>query len=184
MMEIVSCSNVTVVTRLIKKQIGAIFQGKLEMGPRALGNRSIIADPRMKDGKDRVNIVKNREWYRPFACSILEEHAREWFEMGRLDSSPWMSYAIPVKKNKWEKIPAVVHVDGTCRLQTVNREQNPFYYDLIQQFYKQTNIPLILNTSFNLAGEPIVFNPGRALDVFTNSDLDFVYFPEVEKILI
>ena len=184
MMEIVSCSNVTVVTRLIKKQIGAIFQGKLEMGPRALGNRSIIADPRMKDGKDRVNIVKNREWYRPFACSILEEHAREWFEMGRLDSSPWMSYAIPVKKNKWEKIPAVVHVDGTCRLQTVNREQNPFYYDLIQQFYKQTNIPLILNTSFNLAGEPIVFNPGRALDVFTDSDLDFVYFPEVEKILI
>ena len=184
MMEIVSCSNVTVVTRLIKKQIGAIFQGKLEMGPRALGNRSIIADPRMKDGKDRVNIVKNREWYRPFACSILEEHAREWFEMGRLDSSPWMSYAIPVKKNKWEKIPAVVHVDGTCRLQTVNREQNPFYYDLIQQFYKQTNIPLILNTSFNLAGEPIVFNPGRALDVFTNSVLDFVYFPEMEKILI
>ena len=184
MMEIVSCSNVTVVTRLIKKQIGAIFQGKLEMGPRALGNRSIIADPRMKDGKDRVNIVKNREWYRPFACSILEEHAREWFEMGRLDSSPWMSYAIPVKKNKWKKIPAVVHVDGTCRLQTVNREQNPFYYDLINQFYKQTNIPLILNTSFNLAGEPIVFNPGRALDVFTNSDLDFVYFPEVEKILI
>jgi len=183
-MEIVSCSNVTVVTRLIKKQIGAIFQGKLEMGPRALGNRSIIADPRMKDGKDRVNIVKNREWYRPFACSILEEHAREWFEMGRLDSSPWMSYAIPVKKNKWEKIPAVVHVDGTCRLQTVNREQNPFYYDLIQQFYKQTNIPLILNTSFNLAGEPIVFNPGRALDVFTNSVLDFVYFPEMEKILI
>ena len=184
MMEIVSCSNVTVVTRLIKKQIGAIFQGKLEMGPRALGNRSIIADPRMKDGKDRVNIVKNREWYRPFACSILEEHAREWFEMGRLDSSPWMSYAIPVKKNKWKKIPAVVHVDGTCRLQTVNREQNPFYYDLINQFYKQTNIPLILNTSFNLAGEPIVFNPGRALDVFTNSVLDFVYFPEMEKILI
>jgi len=183
-MEIVSCSNVTVVTRLIKKQIGAIFQGKLEMGPRALGNRSIIADPRMKDGKDRVNIVKNREWYRPFACSILEEHAREWFEMGRLDSSPWMSYAIPVKKNKWKKIPAVVHVDGTCRLQTVNREQNPFYYDLINQFYKQTNIPLILNTSFNLAGEPIVFNPGRALDVFTNSVLDFVYFPEMEKILI
>ena len=184
MMEIVSCSNIDVVTKLIKKQIGAIFQGKLELGPRALGNRSIIADPRMKDGKDRVNIVKNREWYRPFACSILEEHAREWFEMGRLDSSPWMSYAIPVKKNKRGKIPAVVHVDGTCRLQTVNREQNPFYYDLINQFYKQTNIPLILNTSFNLAGEPIVFNPGRALDVFTNSDLDFVYFPEVEKILI
>jgi len=183
-MEIISCSNINVVTRLIRKQIGAIFQGKLEIGPRALGNRSIIADPRMDDGKDRVNVVKNREWYRPFACSVLEEHVSDWFKMGRLTSSPWMSYAIPVKEDKWKEIPAVVHVDGTCRLQTVNREQNPFYYDLINQFYKQTNVPLILNTSFNLAGEPIVFNPGRALDVFENSDLDFVYFPEVEKILI
>ena len=169
---------------ILKYGYVAHFNGKAEFGDRALGNRSIIADPRMKDGKDRVNVVKNREWYRPFACSILEEHAHEWFEMGRLNSSPWMSYAIPVKEDKWKQIPAVVHEDGTCRLQTVNHKQNPFYYDLISEFYKQTNIPLILNTSFNLAGQPIVFNPARAIDIFLDSQLKFVYFPEIKKVVI
>ena len=157
-MHSVNCDNADVVRRLVDKEIGAIFQGKMELGPRALGNRSIIADPRMEDGKDRVNVIKNREWYRPFACSILEEHAHDWFEMGRLKSSPYMSYAIPVKENKWKEIPAVIHVDGTCRLQTVNKEQNPLYYNLIKEFYDRTDVPLILNTSFNLAGEPMVFN--------------------------
>ena len=183
-MKTIDCTIGDIASKLIDKEIGAIFQGKLELGPRALGNRSIIADPRMKDGKDRVNVVKNREWYRPFACSILEEHAHEWFEMGRLNSSPWMSYAIPVKEDKWKQIPAVEHEEGTCRLQTVNHKQNPFYYDLISEFYKQTNIPLILNTSFNLAGQPIVFNPARAIDIFLDSQLKFVYFPEIKKVVI
>lgn len=183
-MEALKCTVKDIVSKLINKEIGAIFQGKLELGPRALGNRSIIADPRMEDGKDRVNEVKNREWYRPFACSILEEHAHEWFEMGRLKSSPFMSYAIPVKEDKWKEIPAVIHEDGTCRLQTVNKEQNPFYYDLLKEFYKQTGIPLILNTSFNLAGEPMVFNPARAIHIFLNSKLNFVWFPEIEKAVI
>ena len=183
-MKAIECTVEDIVSKLINKEIGAIFQGKLELGPRALGNRSIIADPRMKDGKDRVNLVKNREWYRPFACRILEEHAHEWFKMGQLRSSPWMSYAIPVKEDKWKQIPAVVHEDGTCRLQTVNHKQNPFYYDLISEFYKQTNIPLILNTSFNLAGQPIVFNHARAIDIFLDSQLKFVYFPEIKKVVI
>ena len=183
-MKAIECTVEDIVSKLINKEIGAIFQGKLELGPRALGNRSIIADPRMKDGKDRVNLVKNREWYRPFACSILEEHAHEWFKMGRLRSSPWMSYAIPVKEDKWKQIPAVVHEDGTCRLQTVNHKQNPFYYDLISEFYNQTNIPLILNTSFNLAGQPITFNPAKAIDIFLDSQLKFVYFPEIKKVVI
>ena len=182
-MKTLTCTVKDIISKLINKEIGAIFQGKLELGPRALGNRSIIADPRMEDGKDKVNIVKNREWYRPFACSILEEHAHDWFEMGRLKSSPWMSYAIQVKENKWKQIPAVIHEDGTCRLQTVNKEQNPLYYDLISEFYKQTNIPLILNTSFNLAGQPIVFNPAQAVDVFLSSELNFVYFPEIKKVI-
>ena len=155
-MHSVNCDNADVVRRLVDKEIGAIFQGKMELGPRALGNRSIIADPRMEDGKDRVNVIKNREWYRPFACSILEEHAHDWFEMGRLKSSPYMSYAIPVKENKWKEIPAVIHVDGTCRLQTVNKEQNPLYYNLIKEFYDRTDVPLILKTSINLAREPKV----------------------------
>jgi len=95
-----------------------------------------------------------------------------------------MSYAIQVKENKWKQIPAVIHEDGTCRLQTVNKEQNPLYYDLISEFYKQTNIPLILNTSFNLAGQPIVFNPAQAVDVFLSSELNFVYFPEIKKVIV
>ncbi|RZD43458.1 MAG: hypothetical protein CXT73_00375 [Methanobacteriota archaeon] len=183
-MKATKCTIKDIVSKLINKEIGAIFQGKLELGPRALGNRSIIADPRMKDGKDRVNVVKNREWYRPFACSILEEHAHEWFEMGRLNSSPWMSYAIPVKEDKWKQIPAVIHEDGTCRLQTVNSTQNPLYYNLISEFYKQTGVPLILNTSFNLAGQPIAFNPAIAIDVFLSSKLNFVYFPEIEEVVV
>ena len=183
-MHSIDCNDADIVRRLVDKEIGAIFQGKMELGPRALGNRSIIADPRMEDGKDRVNVIKNREWYRPFACSILEEHAHDWFEMGRLKSSPYMSYAIPVKENKWKEIPAVIHVDGTCRLQTVNKEQNPLYYNLIKEFYDRTDVPLILNTSFNLAGEPMVFNPGKAISVLQESDLDFLYMPEIKKMVL
>ena len=180
----VECSLIDIVNKLTNQEIGAIFQGKMELGPRALGNRSIIADPRMKDGKDKVNEIKNREWYRPFACSILEEHVEDWFEMGRLKTSPWMSYAIPVKKDKKEKIPCVIHVDGTSRLQTVNEKQNPFYYKLIKEFYNQTDVPLILNTSFNLAGQPIVPDIGNALYTLKVSKLKFVYFPEVNKVVI
>ena len=178
-----SCESADVVNLLINKKIGAIYQGQLEMGPRALGNRSIIADPRMEDGKDRVNVIKNREWYRPFACSILEEHAHDWFEMGRLESSPWMSYAIPVKENKWKEIPAVIHVDGTCRLQTVNKEQNPLYYNLIKEFYNKTDVPLILNTSFNLAGDPMVHHLFHAVKILSTSQLDFLYLPEIKKVI-
>ena len=92
-----------------------------------------------------------------------------------------MSYAIPVKTDKHKEIPAVIHVDGTSRLQTVNEKQNSIYYNLIKEFYKQTGVPLILNTSFNLAGQPIVFNPAKAIDVFLDSKLSFVWFPDIEK---
>ena len=172
-----------IVKKLTNKEIGAIFQGQLEMGPRALGNRSIIADPRMEDGKDRVNVIKNREWFRPFACSVLENHAHEWFEMGRLKTSPYMSYAIPVKENKRKEIPAVIHVDGTCRLQTVNKQQNPFYYNLIKEFYNKTDVPLILNTSFNLAGYPMVHHLFHAVKILSTSQLDFLYLPEIKKVI-
>ena len=182
-MKRLTATDEDVISKLIDKKLGAVFQGKMEIGPRALGNRSIIADPRMEDGKDRVNVVKNREWYRPFACSILEEHAHDWFEMGRLKSSPWMSYAIPVKENKRKEIPAVIHVDGTCRLQTVNKEQNPFYYNLIKEFYDRTDVPLILNTSFNLAGDPLVSTLEASVAVFEKSNLDFLYYPEINQIL-
>jgi carbamoyltransferase len=172
-----------VVTRLLDRQVGAIFQGRAEMGARALGNRSIIFDPRVPDGKDIVNRIKKREWYRPFAASVLQEHAADWFVMGRLTSSPWMLYALPTRPERIAQIPAVVHVDNTCRAQTVTRAQNPKWYDLIFAFFEKTGVPLLLNTSFNLAGEPLVHSRHDALDTLERSALDFVYFADDEEIV-
>jgi carbamoyltransferase len=167
-----------VVDRLLDRQVGAIFQGKAEMGARALGNRSIIFDPRVPDGKDIVNRIKKREWYRPFAATVLEQHAADWFVLGRLTSSPWMLYALPTPPQRIAQIPAVVHVDGTCRAQTVTPAQNPKWYDLILAFFEQTGVPLLLNTSFNLAGEPLVHTRRDALETLQRSALDFVYFAD------
>ena len=171
------------VARLLAQQVGAIFQGKAEMGARALGNRSIIFDPRVPNGKDIVNRVKQREWYRPFAASVLEQHAAAWFVLGKLTSSPWMLYALPTKPERIAQIPAVVHLDGTCRAQTVTRAQNPRWYDLIFAFFEQTGVPLLLNTSFNLAGEPLVHTRHDALDTLKRSALDFIYFADDEEIV-
>jgi carbamoyltransferase len=171
-----------VVARLLDRQVGAIFQGGAEMGARALGNRSIIFDPRVPNGKDIVNQIKKREWYRPFAASVLEQHAAEWFVLGRLTSSPWMLYALPTRPERISQIPAVVHVDGTCRAQTVTHAQNPKWYDLIHAFFEQTGVPMLLNTSFNLAGEPLVHTRRDALDTLQRSTLNFVYFADVEEV--
>jgi carbamoyltransferase len=172
-----------VVDRLLRQQIGAIFQGKAEMGARALGNRSIIFDPRVPNGKDIVNRVKKREWFRPFAASVLQEHAADWFIMGQVRSSPWMLFALPTRPERIAQIPAVVHVDGTCRAQTVSRDQNPKWYDLIQAFHAKTAVPLLLNTSFNLAGEPLVHTRKDAMDTLARSELDFVYFADQEEVI-
>jgi carbamoyltransferase len=173
----------TVTDYLIEGKIGAIFKGLPEMGSRALGNRSIIADPRMSKGKDKVNKVKNREWYRPFAASILLEECNDWFEMGNLEESPWMLFAIPVKEDKWEQIPAVIHKDGTCRIQTVTREENGAYYEVIEDFYNKTGVPLLLNTSLNLAGEPLVHSKEDAEEILQRSSLDFIYFSDENLLL-
>ena len=172
-----------VISRLLDGQVGAIFQGRPEMGARALGNRSIIFDPRVPDGKDIVNRVKQREWFRPFAASILEEHAAEWFEMGPLKSSPRMLFALPTKPEMIDKIPAVVHIDGTCRAQTVTPELNPRWYRLIEAFGDKTGVPLLLNTSFNLAGDPLVHTEEDALDTLRRSELEFVYFADREEVV-
>jgi carbamoyltransferase len=170
------------VTRLLAGQVGAVFQGRAEMGARALGNRSIIFDPRVPNGREIVNRVKQREWYRPFAASVLAECAAEWFVMGRLSASPWMLFALPTRPERIGQIPAVVHVDGTCRAQTVTRGQNPKWYDLILAFSRETGVPLLLNTSFNLAGEPLVHTRRDALDTLHRSTLDFIYFADGEEI--
>ena len=172
-----------VVDLLVEGKVGGFFQGRPEMGSRALGNRSIIADPRISNGKDLVNRIKNREWYRPFAASILLEEVRDWFEMGNLKESPWMLYAVPVKEDKRDLIPAVIHVDGTCRIQTVTQEKGN-YYNLIEEFYKRTRVPLILNTSLNLAGDPLAHTKQDALEILNNSDLDFIYFADDDELIL
>jgi len=166
------------------RQIVAIFQGQSEWGPRALGNRSILFDPRNSHAKQIVNSVKRREDYRPFAGSILEEHAHEYFEMLQLKSSPNMSFAIQAKQKAYDEIPSLVHADGTCRIQTVNREQNKNYYDLIKGFGELTGTPIIFNTSFNLGGEALVENIFDAIDTCNRSEINHLYIPEDQEIAI
>jgi carbamoyltransferase len=165
------------------KNIVAIFQGHSEAGPRALGNRSILYDPRDPKGKDHVNSVKMRESFRPFAGTVLIEHAKDWFELHSLEESKFMMFAVDVIKDKQEKIPAITHVDGTCRIQTLTKEDNPNYYDLIQEFYKITGVPILFNTSLNLAGDAINETLEDAIKTFNNSKIDYLYLPEL-KILV
>ena len=147
------------------------FQGRLEFGERALGNRSILADPRDVAMKDKVNqTVKYREPFRPFAPSILLERLHDYFVDAT--ATPFMEKVFPIRPEKRHLIPAVTHVDGTGRLQTVGREQNPLYWELINAFFKLTDIPVVLNTSFNLNGEAIVCSPQDALRTFFSSGLD------------
>ena len=147
------------------------YQGKMEWGPRALGNRSILADPRRAEMKDILNEkIKHRESFRPFAPSIMEEFTSEYFDIDTF--SPYMLSVAPVKKP--DKIPAVTHVDGTGRLQTVSKNSNSLYYELISEFYKLTNVPVIINTSMNVKGEPIVNTPEQAYNMLLKTDMDCV----------
>ena len=147
------------------------YQGKMEWGPRALGNRSILADPRDEKMKDVLNEkIKHRESFRPFAPSILEEYVSEYFDID--GSSPYMLLVAKVKKP--DKIPAVTHIDGTGRLQSVSKEVNPLYYDLINEFYKLTDVPVIINTSMNVMGEPIVNTPEHAHNMILKTDMDYL----------
>jgi carbamoyltransferase len=175
--------NKDVVELLRNKNIVTLFQGRSENGPRALGNRSILFDPTFADGKDYVNQVKHREYFRPFAGSILAEHAHEWFDMRGMEQSPHMMYAMNCQPGIAEKIPSIIHIDGTCRIQTVTREQNPHYYDLISDFYKVSGMPILFNTSFNLGGEPLVETLDDAVRTLANSDMEYLYLPEYGKII-
>ena len=168
------------INKILEQEIVAIFQKSSEYGPRALGNRSLLFDPRNKNGKDIVNKVKRREWFRPFAGTVLLEHAKDWFEMGTIKESVYMSYAVPVKEDKKNLIPCITHVDGTCRIQTLTKEQNKNFYELIEEFYKRTNVPILFNTSFNLAGEPLVETLSDAHSTIERSDLKYLYLPDLQ----
>ena len=159
----------TIAKEIANGKIVGWYQGKSESGNRALGNRSILADPRNPNIKDIINSkIKKREDFRPFAPSVLEEHYQEYFDTNQ--PSPYMSRIMPVKV---DTVPGITHVDGTARIQTVNREFNKKYYDLINCFYKHTGIPMLLNTSFNCQ-EPIVESPEDALTTFKNTGLDIL----------
>jgi carbamoyltransferase len=142
----------------------------MEFGPRALGARSILASPIHAEMQARLNEIKDREDFRPVAPVILEEEAASWFVGG--DVSPFMLFIFDVRPEKSDRIPAVRHVDGTARVQTINRSQNPLYYDLLRAFQARTGVPVLVNTSFNTRGEPIVCTPRDAVESFWTSPLD------------
>ncbi len=158
-----------------KLQAGGVvgwFQGRSEFGPRALGNRSILVDPRREDARDLLNRkIKRRESFRPFAPSILREHVSRYFEQD--DDVPFMEKVFPIKPERRAEIPAVTHVDGTGRLQTVDKAESPRYYALIQRFFEKTGVPILLNTSFN-ENEPIVNSPQEAYDCYARTDMDML----------
>lgn len=158
---------------LSKGKIVAWYNGRSEIGPRALGNRSILVDPRRKDMKDILNKrVKHREPFRPFAPAIMEEFTADYFEFNQ--KAPYMLMVVSVNTDKKEMIPAVTHVDNTARLQTVSKNSNLAFYKLIDAFYQETGVPVLLNTSFNVAGEPIVETPEEAIKCFLGTDMDIL----------
>ena len=169
-----SIQNLTKITAkaISKGKVIGWFQGRMEWGPRALGNRSILGDPRRSDMKSILNSkIKRRESFRPFAPSILRETVFDWFDY--VDEVPFMMKVYPIKASKQSSIPAVTHVDGSGRLQTVNKETNPRYHTLISEFYSITGVPILLNTSFN-ENEPIVCTPKEALDCFLRTNMDIL----------
>jgi carbamoyltransferase len=156
---------------LAKGKIIGWYQGHGELGPRALGNRSILMNPAVKKGKEILNNkVKKREWFRPFGATILEEHVNDYFNFK--GKSEYMLFVSEILEK--EKFSSITHVDGTCRIQTINYKNNNFYYMLLNEFYKLTGIPLLLNTSLNVNGSPICSKPFQALQLFKNTELDAV----------
>jgi carbamoyltransferase len=164
----------TVAKAITEDKIVGWFQGRMEVGPRALGNRSILANPINPKMKDIVNNkIKHREDFRPFAGSILIEKVNDFFAVPDVKhNSPFMTFVFDVKDEKRKLIPAITHLDGSCRIQTISRKENSLYYDLIKEFERQTGVPVILNTSFNLKGEPIVCTPEEAYNDFIKTPMD------------
>ena len=176
-----ACTDGEVVDLLDQQNIVAVFGGGSESGRRALGNRSILADPRSPKMKDIINEkVKHRQWFRPFAPSILREEVKNWFTKDI--NSPYMSFVLNFKEEVKEKVPAVVHLNGTARLQTVTENDNKWYYNFIKQWHKKSGVPIVLNTSFN-DREPICETAEHAVNCFLGTEIDYLYFYD-EGILV
>ena len=158
----------------------AVYTGFAEAGQRALGNRSIFFNPLNPNAKDIVNKIKKREWYRPFACVVLQEDSDIYFDMGRVRSSPFMTICFPVRQKYVKMLSGITHIDNTCRIQTVS---DGYLYELLQQFKKLSGHGILLNTSFNLAGEPLVETPVDAIRIINDSHLDYLWLEETQQLL-
>jgi carbamoyltransferase len=174
------------VAKLIsEKNIIGIYQGRNEMGKRALGNRSFLFDPRDHSAKEKINLLKGREWFRPAAGTVLHDKTNKWFDTKSKKETPYMSYVFKVKKTD---IPGITHVDNTCRIQTLKKNQNFHFYNLIYEFYKITGVPILGNTSLNLANQPLVNDIEDLKNLYISHDFGvylnfkYIYFPELNKI--
>jgi carbamoyltransferase len=165
----------TVARLLAENNVIGWYRGRMEFGPRALGSRSILANASHPQMKDILNEkIKHREQFRPFAPAVLLEEASTYFDIEPGCESPYMLLVAPVREEYRELLPAITHVDGTARLQTVTAQENGLYYRVIQEFYRLTEVPVIVNTSFNVRGEPIVCTPAEAYNCFSHTDMDYL----------
>jgi carbamoyltransferase len=160
----------------------AVYRGIAEAGQRALGNRSIFFNPLNFEAKNIVNKIKKREWYRPFACVVLEEDADVYFNLGKIKSSPFMTICFPVRSEYVKMLSGITHIDNTCRIQTISKN-NSYLYELLQEFKKLSGHGILLNTSFNLSGEPLVETPTDAVKTLNNSSLDYLWFEETQQLV-
>ncbi len=167
---------------LINQNSVALYYEKAEAGPRALGHRSLLFDPRNSSARDIINVTKKREWYRPFAASMLKEDALKFFNINFNNNYCNMTVNARVQNHLWKFIPGVIHVDGSCRIQIVNEISEPLF-QLLQEFKKKTGIGILLNTSFNLAGDALVETPEDAIFTWKNSSIDVLWFPEIKTYL-
>jgi carbamoyltransferase len=172
-----------IVNLIVGQNAVGIFQGKSEAGQRALGNRSIIFDPRIIENKKKLNLLKGRESFRPFGGSMLQEEFKNYFPNELISNSYFMQYAFPVNEIQKTKIPAVLHVDNTSRIQTVTESTNKLFYKLIKKFYEYTGVPILGNTSLNYAGDPLVETVEDAIEMLRKSQLEYLYFPEIKRLI-
>jgi len=176
----IKTSILNIANLLYQDKSVAVYSGLAESGQRALGNRSILFNALNPNAKDIVNKIKRREWYRPFACVVLEEDSNIYFDMGKVKSSPFMTICFPVREKYVKMLSGVTHIDKTCRIQTVS---NGYLYELLQEFKKLSGHGILLNTSFNLAGEPLVETPTDAIKTMNNSHLDYIWLEETQQLL-
>jgi predicted NodU family carbamoyl transferase len=172
------------VSKILLDEPVAIFQSRSEQGQRGLGNRSLLMSPLHQEAQEKLNNIKKREWYRPFACSILQEEVKNWFNMKNKEESPYMMYLFKLLDNKINILKSGIAIDNTSRIQTVKKTDNEHFYNLLKSFNKLTNIPILINTSLNLPGEVLVETLDDLLYFINNSKLKYIYLPEIQKVII